>query len=149
MKLKVFHIRLSKEYLQTDQETINKFFESVKVKKTSTELISGLVSFWSVLVFYEDLTENDGHLRKEKTAIIEEKDLTEDEKQVYQTLRDWRQDKATSLNVPTFIICNNSELLSIVKMKPKTLEELSTIKGFGEQKLRKHGEEILLLLGNT
>ena len=85
MKLKVFHIRLSKEYLQTDQETINKFFESVKVKKTSTELISGLVSFWSVLVFYEDLTENDGHLRKEKTAIIEEKDLTEDEKQVYQT----------------------------------------------------------------
>ena len=44
---------------------------------------------------------------------------------------------------------NKYTKLSIVKMKPKTLEELSTIKGFGEQKLRKHGEEILLLLGNT
>jgi len=36
MKVKVFHIRLTKEYFQTDQDTVNSFLESVTVLKTET-----------------------------------------------------------------------------------------------------------------
>jgi hypothetical protein len=38
MQVKVFHIRLTKEKVQTDQENLNSFLDSVVVKKTSTEL---------------------------------------------------------------------------------------------------------------
>ena len=54
MKIKVFHIRLSREYLQSDQEKINEFIENVEVKKTALELISGQINFWSIVVFYEN-----------------------------------------------------------------------------------------------
>jgi len=36
MKVKVFHIRLTKEHFETDQETVNNFLESVTVLKTET-----------------------------------------------------------------------------------------------------------------
>ena len=54
MKVKVFHIRLTKENLQTDQDNLNNFLDSVTVKKTATTLINGQPNFWSILVFYDD-----------------------------------------------------------------------------------------------
>jgi len=43
MKVKVFHIRHPREYLQPDQDKINEFIEKVNVKKTALELISGQI----------------------------------------------------------------------------------------------------------
>lgn len=54
MKVNVFHIRLTKENLQSDQDNLNNFLDNVTVKKTATEVINGQPNFWSILVFYDD-----------------------------------------------------------------------------------------------
>ena len=146
MQIKVFHIRLSKEHFQTDQDTINSFLSSVTVKKTATELVTGQPNnFWTILVFYEDLK---AEKPTDKVTVTEDNELTEDEKQIFETLKQWRQDKGNELHIPNFMVCHNKELMTIAKVKPRTLDELSRIKGFGGQKIAKFGDEIIGVLNS-
>lgn len=148
MKVKVFHIRLTKENIQADQEKINNFMESVTVKKTATELINGQPNFWSVLVFFEDQNLVKQMKNSDKISVSTFNELSEDEKKIFEIFKQWRQDKATQLNIPTFAVCHNTELMTIAKVKPQTLDELSKIKGFGDQKIAKFGDDIIALLNS-
>jgi len=148
MKVKVFHIRLTKENLQTDQDNLNNFLDSVTVKKTSTELINGQPNFWSILVFFDEQKAEKQEKTSDKFSVSDDNELTEDEKTIFSTLKQWRQDKATQLNIPNFMVCHNTELMTIAKVKPQTLDDLSKIKGFGGQKIAKFGDDILALLNS-
>ena len=148
MKVKVFHIRLTKENLQSDQETLNNFLENVTVKKTAIELINGQPNFWSILVFYGDHKTERQEKYSDKISIDDENELTDEEKQIFATLKQWRQDKGTQLNIPNFMVCHNTELITIAKVKPQSLDELSKIKGFGGQKISKFGDDIIALLNS-
>lgn len=146
MQIKLFHIRLQKEYLNEDQENINRFLESVVVKKTSSELITGAINFWSIIVFYEEYEEMNASKGSSKGNIVTtvEDELTDQEHHVFLALKEWRRDKADELGLPAFMICHNSELMSLAKAKPMTIEALSKIKGFGGgQKIAKFGEDLI------
>jgi hypothetical protein len=57
MNIKVFNIRLSKEFCQADQDKMNSFLDSVDVKLTSTNFVTtGTIDFWSAVVFYSPKT---------------------------------------------------------------------------------------------
>jgi superfamily II DNA helicase RecQ len=146
--LKVFHIRLTKEHLQADQDRINGFMETVAVKKTATELVQGQPNFWSILVFYEEAKAAQPKVISDKLSVTDENELTDEEKVIYEALKIWRQDKATQLNVPAFMVCRNAELITIAKVKPETLADLEAIKGFAEQKTTKFGDDIIALLNS-
>ncbi len=149
MKIKVFHIRLSREYLQSDQEKINEFIENVEVKKTAMELISGQINFWSIVVFYENPKEEIEYKSKSnKISYPTDTELTADENNLLIALRTWREDKSVELNLPSFMICGNKELISIAKTKPSNLEDLEKIKGFAGQKIAKFGKDIIALLNS-
>ena len=139
MKVKVFHIRLTKENLQTDQDNLNNFLDSVTVKKTATELVNGQPNFWSILVFFDEQKAEKQEKTSDRISVTDDNELTEDEKRIFSTLKQWRQDKATQLNIPNFMVCHNTELMTIAKVKPQTLDELSKIKGFGDRKLQNLG----------
>lgn len=148
MKIKIFHIRLTKENLAVDQNSINEFMENIIVKKTSTQFITGQPNIWSIIVFYEGKDNQNSAKQSNKLSITDETELTTEEKQIYETFKKWRQDKAAEQNVPSFMICHNTELMTIAKVKPQSLEELLRIKGFGEQKISKFGDEIIALLNS-
>lgn len=148
MKIKVFHIRLTKENLQNDQDNLNSFLDNVTVKKTATELINGHPNFWSILVFYDEQKVEKQEKTSDKISITDENELTDEEKRIFATLKQWRQDKTTQLNIPSFMVCHNTELMTIAKVKPQSLDELSNIKGFGGQKIAKFGDDILALLNS-
>lgn len=148
MKVKVFHVRLTKENQLTDQEDLNNFLETITVKKTATELISGQLNFWTILVFYEEQKISKQEAAIDKIAVISEIELTEDEKQIFNVLKEWRKDKAIELNIPSFMVCHNTELMTIAKVKPTSLDELIKIKGFGGVKVAKIGNEILEVLNS-
>jgi superfamily II DNA helicase RecQ len=46
------------------------------------------------------------------------------------------------------MVCHNTELLTIAKIKPQTLDELSKIKGFGGRKIAKFGYDIIAVLNS-
>ena len=136
MNIKVFNIRLDKEYCHEDQKKMNEFLDSVEIKLTSTNFVTTTtVDFWSAVVFYEPKMESKSSHR--------EVELTVEEKKIYFALKKWRSDKAQQLLFPHYMICHNSELVSIAIKKPESLEDFKTVKGFGENKIANYGDDTL------
>ena len=87
MKIKVFHIRLTKLNLQDDQDNLNEFLEAVTVKKTSTQLISGQPNFWSILVFFDDQKTEKQAKNSDKIAVTVDTELSADEKRIFEIFK--------------------------------------------------------------
>lgn len=62
---------------------------------------------------------------------------------VLQSLRDWRLRRARNDNVPAYVIAHNAQLEEIATRLPRSEQELLSVKGIGEAKLRMYGEDIL------
>ena len=58
-------------------------------------------------------------------------------------LQEWRNERFKKDNVPAFMIMHQTTLMDIAALVPKTKAELLRIKGFGDAKFQKYGEEIL------
>jgi len=141
MKIKVFTIRLSENELEIDQNSLNDFLETVTFKKSSTQFVeSENDSYWSVLVHYEEISE------AKNEELRQEVELTEKEQVIFQNLKRWRAEKALELGFKNFMICHNSELMNIAINKPESISQLRKIKGFGEVKSDKYGDDIIALL---
>jgi len=149
MKLRVFNIRLNKEHLHNDQEELNQFMEGVTVKKTSCQLINAQINYWSILVFYDQKANSESRSNQSsKICFPIETVLNEEEQKILDSFKIWRQSKAAELSLPTYMVCSNSELVTLVKVRPDSIEKLVSIKGFGEQKIAKFGEEIIAFLNS-
>lgn len=141
MKVKVFSIGLEADMLEKDQNVLNEFLATVTFKKSSTQYVEA-ENYWSVIVHYD---ENE----TTKPASLERKsfeDLNVKDQQVYMCLKQWRTEKAEKLQQKNFMICHNSELIDLAMYKPSNLDELQQIKGFGQQKAVKFGDDILTIL---
>jgi superfamily II DNA helicase RecQ len=148
MKTIIFKIRVAQDHLQQDQDNLNQFLSKVNVVNTSTHFVEGMVDYWSVIIFYHELdpTLEKNNVKEKKFSITSSEPLSDDEVQRLGTLKKWRAQKALELNMPQYLICHNAELISIAKMKPTQKEDLTKIKGFGDLKQMKYGDEILNLI---
>lgn len=147
MNIKHFRVRVSGEHLQNDQNAINQFLNEVVVKKTATNFITGMIDYWSVLVFFEPkISETKETKEEEKVTVSSFEELSSEERNTLNSLKNWRSEKSNKLGLPQYMICHNSELMTIAKVKPGTVDELKKIKGFGEQKISRYGSDIITLL---
>ena len=143
MNIRVFNIRLCKEFCIVDQNRMNEFLDSVEVKLTSTNFVTtGTTDYWSAVVFY-DIKKSTEKPKEEKPNF---EDLSQHEKEIFMALKQWRNAMASDLGWSAFRICHNSHLMAIADAKPETLEELIQVKGFGEIRSEKYGEDILAIL---
>ncbi len=143
MNIKVFNIRLRKEYCQNDQSRMNAFLEAVDVKLTSTNFVTtGTEDFWSAVVFFEPKS-----ITKEKavTKFLEE-ELSDEEMKTFKALQSWRNDLAKKQEWSSYRICHNSHLMAIAKVKPQNTIELEQVFGFGKARTEKYGEAIVSVL---
>ncbi len=60
-------------------------------------------------------------------------------------LQQWRTERFKADNVPAYTIMHQSTLLEIASVMPVTKAGLMAVKGFGEAKFRKYGEELLAI----
>ena len=58
-------------------------------------------------------------------------------------LTEWRTETYKALNVPAYTVLHQSTLMEIASKAPQTKAELLSVKGFGEAKFKKYGEDIL------
>ena len=73
MNIKVFNIRLAKEFCQEDQAKMNAFLDSVETKLTSTSFVTtGTLDYWSAVIFYTSKT-----VKKEKSELGNIRDIEE------------------------------------------------------------------------
>ena len=143
MNIRVFNIRLSKEFCIVDQNRMNEFLDSVEVKLTSTNFVTtGTTDYWSAVVFYDTPKSID----KPKQGKPTFEELSQEEKEIYLALKEWRNQKATDLGWSAFRVCHNAHLMAIAEAKPNDLEELAQLKGFGEVRTEKYGDDIMSIL---
>ncbi len=64
-----------------------------------------------------------------------------------QALKSWRRSIAEQAHLPAFMIFHDKVLIEIAAKKPKTLQELKSVKGMGPAKMEKYGEAILAIIG--
>lgn len=88
---------------------------------------------------------------EEKTIEPELKSITYEtstieETPIYKELREYRLSKSREEKVKPYFIYNNQELESLIKSKPKTIEELLLVKGFGRVKCDKYGADIIEII---
>ena len=146
MKIKLFEVRLKKEYLRQDQNLLNNFLENITVKKTETHLVEEKESYWSVAIFYE---EKEGAVENPtRKNSVKETVLTDEENRILTSLKVWRTDKAKELGVAPFVVSHNAQLFAVAKSKPKAISDLFSIRGFGEKNVAKYGEDIIALMNS-
>lgn len=145
MNIRVFNIRLSKEFCIVDQNRMNEFLDAVEVKLTSTNFVTtGTTDYWSAVIFYEPKKQQEEQkVSKDQVSFI---DLSEHEKEIFSALKQWRNDFASNLGWSAFRVCHNSHLMEIAKSKPENIDALIQLKGFGEKRVEKYGEEIMSIL---
>ncbi len=149
MQVKVFQIRLTQENLQADQDELNSFLGSVTIKKSATQLVVANPEYWSVLVYYTNEKPSPTIKSSDKISFPLNVELTNEEKKIYETLKQWRFDKAVELSVPSYLISSNAELITITKVKPQKPEDLIKIRGFAGQKIAKFGNDIIAVLNSV
>lgn len=144
MEVRVFNIRMSNEHYLADQNRLNDFLKTVQVKKSSTQYIDGKQNMWSLVLYYEHLTPEKKSSKPKSEEIV----LANHEKQLADSLRQWRQTKAEDEGISSYMVLTNRTILALVKFKPVTEKELFEIHGIGEIKVERYGKEILGLLNS-
>ncbi|MCU1289777.1 MAG: aldolase [Acidobacteria bacterium] len=160
MKCKVFKIHLDEDARNFEEVKLNKFLESVKVSQTFASAINN--EFWSILVFYEDA--NSSNQNATKTAVEPQKIVstetagetaksapepiaaTPEQEERFNRLKLWRNERAALDGLPPYMIAQNDSLMQIAVSDVKTPEDLISIKGFGEKRAQKYGEQIIEVL---
>jgi len=72
--------------------------------------------------------------------------LTEEENQILLALKTWRKDKANELQQPEFMVFSNATLHGLAKAKPRKVTELNKVKGIGEAKINRYGDDLMAIL---
>ncbi|MCS7068784.1 MAG: HRDC domain-containing protein [Meiothermus sp.] len=142
MQCQTFTLRLDNA---KDLEKLNRFLAQVMPIQVSSSLVMGNAPFWSVLVFYEGQAR--ASAQPEPTALS--KSAEPPSSPAFEALRRWRSQKAKEEGVPPYVIATNAELQAILDKRPQTLADLSAVKGFGQAKTGKYGQEILQLLSQV
>lgn len=146
MKVKVLKVRLSDEFIYSDQSVLDCFLKENNVVKFESAFVKDEESYWSVILYYEELKMTVNDSKTPKYSADNDTELKPDEIKILDSLKFWRTEKARNQNLPVYFIATNKELLSIAKYKPAKKEELLDIKGFGKHKIENYGEEIIGIL---
>jgi ATP-dependent DNA helicase RecQ len=62
---------------------------------------------------------------------------------LFEALRQWRREKARSMDVPAFVVLSDRTLRHLAQVQPRSSDALKEIYGLGEVKIEKFGAELL------
>ncbi len=68
---------------------------------------------------------------------------------LFDALRSVRRRLAEEENVPAFVVFSDATLRDMCRLQPRNLDEMAEVKGVGEQKLRRYGEEFLAVIAEN
>ncbi len=140
---KTFRIRLSEDHRNGDESLLNDFLESVLPKQIESQLIHHPTDpFWSVLVMYapqEGVVLADG----ERILFDTYEPLTSEEELLFMKLKSWRNDRAKNESVPDYMILHDAHLMTLVKLRPETADDIQKLKGISTRKAEKYTDAIL------
>ena len=111
---------LAQEYVNLKEGT----YSMLKLNKKSMEVLKG---------------------DRKVVALIKEEEVPLD-KELFDKLKLWRRERANKEGIRPYIIFSDATLIEIVNKMPKSKEELFDIRGVGEKKVLKYGDDIINII---
>jgi superfamily II DNA helicase RecQ len=71
------------------------------------------------------------------------------DEQLVGRLRSWRLERSQEDAVPAYVVLHDATLRELAAVRPRTLHELASVKGFGPVKLERYGDDLLAVLAAT
>ena len=63
-------------------------------------------------------------------------------------LRQWRDATRKALNVPAYVVLTNAVMDELARVRPRSVDELSAVKGIGPKKAGQYGDELLAIVAD-
>lgn len=79
-------------------------------------------------------------------AVAEARELPPPDPELFERLRAWRFKLAQKQATAPFIIAHDAHLKAVAGLKPKTLDELLKVPGFGPKKVETYGKDIIRIV---
>ena len=139
----------NKEVAKKVKEALDEFLTSLDIACRAIEMIQN--GRFSIEEYNKTKTDCLLEERSKTRAKRLKKIVREDDEpgtvneQLRERLQEWRTARFKKDNIPAFMIMHQSTLMAIAASVPKTKAELLRIKGFGEERYKKYGEEILAI----
>ena len=87
-------------------------------------------------------------LNDKKVVLLVKEEETAIDKELFNAVKNWRRERAYKDGIKPYIIFSDATLIEIVNKLPKNKEELMDIRGVGEKKVERYGDEILGLIAS-
>ncbi|WP_132994079.1 DNA helicase RecQ [Gordonia zhaorongruii] len=75
-------------------------------------------------------------------------DLTDDDRNLFESLRRWRTSVAKAAELPAYTVLTNKSLEALAQVRPTSSEQLLSISGIGDAKVDRYGASILEVIGD-
>ena len=140
MPVRIFTIPFDRASGCFFDDDLNRFLLNKRRADMKAEffMVDGL-PYWSVFVDYDPAL--DGETPPPDEGFDEAETL------LLERLKHWRREKAQAQGVPVYIISTNSQITEVVRRKPRSMDALRGIRGFGKKKTERHGGELLDIVG--
>lgn len=66
--------------------------------------------------------------------------------EIRRSLKEYRLKKSNEENIKAYMVFNNDTMEVLINLKPKNIQELEKVKGFGPVKISKYGEDLISIL---
>lgn len=113
----------------------------------------------TALLLHPDIYEFDRALKLDSAGLAARTDDMPDEAEaeedtperqyddkLFQALRGWRYEQASAQRIAPYMVAHDATLIELAVRQPKTLAQLTAIKGFGPMKIDKYGTELVAIL---
>lgn len=85
-------------------------------------------------------------LRSKNKYNLQDEVLNSSQKDIFETLKKWRKDKASELDVPAFVVFGDKTLRDLARKSIQKKTDLQNVYGIGEQKYEKFADELFKIL---
>ena len=142
MKVRIFTIPIH-ETTEKEKE-LNVFLSGRRIIAVDKRFVdAGIDSAWTFCITWTETTDK-APIQKGKIdykQVFDEKEFT-----IYAALRELRKKLAEQEGVPAYALFTNEQLAEMVRQRVKSQAQLNQIKGIGQARVEKYGEQFLRLL---
>ena len=150
MKLKVLTLRFDAEGGGFDDAELQDAQRGKEVLDVREHFfVHETVPRWALMIAYRE-EEGEGAPRSRSAGRRDWRlEVAGEDRPLFDALRSWRNERALREGVPGYVLLTNGHLADICRVRPASVAELRTVRGIGEAKSRRLGEEVLAVVAST
>lgn len=144
-QFKIFTIPFCTKQKTFDDREFQEFVANHKVYDVEKHFFQQDEAYWSFVVTYEP-KEAPVPQKPSKDDVLDK--LSAKDRQLYELLRNWRNERARQEGYASYVLFHNSQLAQIALHRPNSLSKLTEIPGIGTNKSQKYGKDVLQIVNN-